>query len=123
MVDIEARKLAGQFHDSEKIVEQYQILDAARLSIPNPSLSMPARSHYQDTPMVVPETEGDEQRVGLFKDPYIRPIKKVKKASARKAALVQKVHSQIPEDLQWIFIMDQDRWHEHLPSDWTTSAQ
>ena len=74
------------------------------------------------TPRFVLETEGDKQRVGQFKEPDIPPIKKVKKSSARKAALLQEIYNQIPEDVQWIFTTDQDMWPMHLPKDWTTSG-
>ena len=47
-----------------------------------------------------------------FKEPAIPTAKKAKKAPARKAALTQEINGQIQGYMQWIFMLDREKWHE-----------
>ena len=65
---------------------------------------------------------GKKPQSDIFKEPTVPPPRKVKKAPAREAVLALEIDSQIQDDMQWIFRLDREQWHEHLPSGWSTSA-
>ena len=109
-----------QIYDAEKIIDQHVIADSAKTGVPNPPLSVTIQPQHQDTTKPGPATEGDHPQPDPFKEPSVPPAKKTKKAPARKAALLQEFHSQIQEDMQWIFMLDREKWHVHLPSGWAT---
>ena len=118
----EATRLDNDLHDAGILIGQHIIAESARAGMSNPPLHVPVQTQHHYTSKPETATEEDHPQPDLFKEPAIPTAKKTKKAPARKAALTQEINSQIQGDMQWIFMLDREQWHEHLPSGWTTSA-
>ena len=115
----EAARASNNLHDAKVVINQHVIAESARAGQSNP---LPEQTQQQYTFQPEATTAGGKPQSNIFKEPLAPPPRKVKKVSAREAALALEIDSEIQGDMQWIFKMDREQRRENLPGGWTTSA-